>query len=232
MQQYLYLLIDFACIVIPFLFSFHPKLQFHKEWRHFFPAMIAVGMFFLIWDEIFTANGFWGFDSRYITGIKLGHLPLEEILFFVCIPYACVFTYHCFKKLLPKQPAKQLGNFFGFFLLGFSITLAIKYSDRWYTVLTFTFLALTLLFTKLTNNWKHLAMIVIGYVVILPFFFLSNGILTGSFIPDQIVWYNDAENIGKRIFTIPFEDGFYGFLLIFMNVELFEWLRGRKPSKD
>jgi lycopene cyclase domain-containing protein len=52
---------------------------------------------------------------------------------------------------------------------------------------------------------------------------LVNGFLTA--IP--VVIYNDTENLGIRIYTIPFEDVFYGMLLVFMNIVIYEKLRGK-----
>jgi lycopene cyclase domain-containing protein len=45
-------------------------------------------------------------------------------------------------------------------------------------------------------------------------FFIVNGILTGSFIEDQVVWYNNDENLGIRIGTVPIEDSVYAFTMI------------------
>ena len=55
---------------------------------------------------------------------------------------------------------------------------------------------------------------------IIPFL-IVNGFLTA--IP--VVLYNDAENLGVRIYSIPFEDTFYGMLLVLMNIVLYEKLR-------
>lgn len=229
-MQYTYLIIDIGCILIPFLCSFYKKHAFYKEWKYFFISCLGVGIFFLIWDEIFTKLGFWGFNPTYLTGVYLGHLPLEEILFFICIPYACSFTYFAFQYLLPNKSNHskiiKLNTFLGLFLLGLSI---LNY-DKWYTFLTFLLLGLFLLYLK--KQQINLFYYYLTFVTILPFFFLSNGILTGSFLESPIVWYNDAENLGIRMFTIPVEDTFYGMLLIFGNIYFHQTLKNKDHAKS
>jgi lycopene cyclase domain-containing protein len=51
-------------------------------------------------------------------------------------------------------------------------------------------------------------------------FFIVNGVLTGSFILNEVVWYDNTENLGIRMFTIPIEDSIYAFSLILANLSL------------
>jgi lycopene cyclase domain-containing protein len=60
------------------------------------------------------------------------------------------------------------------------------------------------------------------YLVLLLPFFIVNGLLTGTGLASPIVWYNNAENMEIRLLTIPLEDVFYGFGLLFLNVFFFE----------
>ena len=124
MNQFLYLAIDIGCILIPLIASFHPKLKFYKQWKYYLPAMAIVAVVFLIWDEIFTQAGIWGFTETYLLGLTIGNLPVEEILFFVCIPYACVFTYYAVKTHWSNHPFQKATNFIGQFLLTLSFILA------------------------------------------------------------------------------------------------------------
>lgn len=223
MKSLTYLMVDLGCILIPFIASFYPKHSFYKEWKYFFPANIMVAFLFLIWDYYFTEAGFWGFNPDYLTGIYVTNLPLEEILFFICIPYACVFTYFALKYLIKENPLQQYHTQISIFLITTLTIIGIASIGKWYTALTFLLTAtyvLSLLLRKVDLSYHYLA-----YFTILPFFFLSNGLLTGSAIEEAIVWYNDAENLGIRLKTIPVEDSIYGLLLILLNIDLYDFFR-------
>jgi lycopene cyclase domain-containing protein len=92
-----------------------------------------------------------------------------------------------------------------------------------YTAYTFGLLSIVLLFCFYRKINLHT--ITISFISILPFMFISNGLLTGMWIENEVVWYNDFQNLGFRIFTIPIEDFFYGYLLILFNVLLYEAFR-------
>jgi len=73
----------------------------------------------------------------------------------------------------------------------------------------------------------------LSFLFILIPFFIVNGILTGSMIDAPIVWYNDDENLGVRLATIPIEDIGYAFSMLFCNLMIFEWLnRNQKIKAD
>src|ERR1700761_5982703 len=103
MIKYTYLLIDLLSVFIPLLFSFHPKIQLYKSWAALMPAIFITAIFYLLWDSWFVHMGVWGFNPHYLIGVYIGNIPLEEALFFICIPYACVFTYQCISDFIPSS---------------------------------------------------------------------------------------------------------------------------------
>ena len=44
-------------------------------------------------------------------------------------------------------------------------------------------------------------------------------------IPDEVVWYNDNQNLGIRFFTIPVEDFVYAFSMILSVLYLFDFFK-------
>ncbi|HRK53344.1 MAG TPA: lycopene cyclase domain-containing protein [Cyclobacteriaceae bacterium] len=230
-SKYLYLIIDLAAVSLPFLFSFHPKANFSKKWKYLWPAILLPGVFFLIWDEWFTRMGIWGFNPEYLTGIYLYSLPIEEILFFICIPYACVFSYEAVGHFSKNKFQRSTANKITLILILLFIIVGTINIQHWYTATTSLLSALFLLYIHFKLKPAYLTQFYITYLFILIPFFIVNGILTGTGIEGQVVWYNDTENLGLRLGTIPVEDIFYGMLLILMNVTLFEWLQARDRKK-
>jgi lycopene cyclase domain-containing protein len=228
-QHYTYFLILGLSIAGPLALSFDKKVGFYKKWRYVFPAMILPAIFFIIWDTYFTKLGVWSFNDDYITGYKLSFLPVEEVLFFFIVPYCCIFIYECIRRYFPGIQDNRRARIIMFILAAGLLITSILFYDRDYTFWTFVFTSIVLvvvlglrsLFTTINAS-----LFLISYLVILLPFLAVNGVLTS--IP--IVIYNNGENLGFRLFSIPFEDIFYGMLLFLMNIIIYENLltRSRK----
>ena len=96
-----------------------------------------------------------------------------------------------------------------------------------YTLFTFTSLLVVLAYAYVKRRAKLFSFLPTYLVMLIPFF-VVNGVLTGSWIPEQVVWYNDAENMGIRLGTVPVEDLFYGFEMLFLTVLFME----NRPKAD
>ena len=189
-----------------------------------FFALLSI---FIPWDIWFTENGIWGFNEYYISGIYLLNLPLEECLFFICIPFCCIFTYHVVWTLSNDKSFNPMKNV-SFILSIILFSCGIFWMDKLYTFYTFIGLSIMLLIAPFTVNMKIFFK---AFVILLVPFFIVNGLLTGSFIENQVVWYNDNHNLGIRLFTIPVEDIFYNcFMLLLVMIGYQKTLSTKKVT--
>lgn len=222
-----YLAVDLGCLAVPLLCTFHPKIRFDRAWGAFLPALVTTAAVFLAWDAWFTQRGIWGFHPRYLLGGHIGNLPVEEALFFLCIPYACVFTYFCVDKFHPTWTGEHPADIRAALALALLLVLCAAGSlHRSYTLLA-TGLTGLLLFWLSWRRWRFFRVFFVSFTICLAPFLVADAFLTGTGLSQPIVWYNDTQNSGIRFLTIPLEDFAYGLLLILTNVVLFE--ERRKP---
>lgn len=208
-------------LFFPFLFSFHNRIVFYRKWKRFFPAAFITGIFFIIWDIWFTRMQVWGFNPRHVGAIRFFHLPLEEVLFFLVIPYCSVFTYEVFGLFILKKRASSFSGYIAFALLIVFASSAIIFSNKLYPLVDFS-LASLLMLLVLGKRYTWTGLFFISYLFLLIPFLIINGILTGTFLESPVVWYQESQIIGLRIFTIPVEDFVYGMNLVLMNIFFYE----------
>ena len=222
----LYFKILIFSFILPFLFSFHPKINFHKKWIPFFKANLITLIPFLIWDEIFTVKNIWGFNNEHLSGIYLSKLPIEEVLFFIIIPYCCIFTYEVIKQFsfTQNKECKQVT----LFLSVLTFILGVSNTEHMYTFVTMISLGI-LLFYQFIVNKEFLYPFYLMYIIIhLTGFIIVNGLLTGFSLDTPPVWYNYEETLNIRLGSIPIEDFFYSMLLLLCNTLLFEAFNTKK----
>ena len=186
--------------------------------------MLLPAAIYIAWDSWFTARNVWSFNDQYIIGKKYFGLPIEEILFFLVIPYCCVFIYECVRLYFPAVTKKVKGDAWLKSIAVLLLIAGVVFFKKDYTASTSLFLGLTLILFFVFRKWFpgfNSGVFLISYAITLVPFLVVNGFLTAL----PVVIYNDAENLGARIYTIPVEDVFYGMLLVFLNITLFEKFR-------
>ncbi|UCS94407.1 lycopene cyclase domain-containing protein [Echinicola marina] len=228
MENYLYLILDIATLLFPLLWSFESKVSYYKKWFALFPAILITSFVFLLWDEWFTGLGVWGFNPRYLTGIYLGSLPLEECLFFLIVPFSTIFIYEILQYYLKKDYLVYQSKFLTITLIAILVNIGLFNIDKWYTSVNFLFVASVLVLHYYIFGTRILGRFYLFYLVHLIPFILFNGALTGAFTPEPVVFYDNAENLSLRIFTIPVEDFVYSMGLMLMNISIYEKIKIRK----
>jgi len=221
-MPYTYILINFFTVIICFLASFDKRIQFNRLFGKFLLSSTIVAIPFIIWDIWFTSKGVWWFDLSYTLGFKIAGLPIEEWMFFYCIPFACVFTYYCIEKFFDLGLANAFNNIIVFTAVIVLSVVGLLNYDRIYTLLTVIITILTLGYLHFMAKKEWIGKASFVYLVLMPGFFAVNGILTGSLIPSPVVNYNPDDFLGVRMGTIPVEDVVYGYSQFLLNIYSFK----------
>ena len=177
MSYYLKILI--LSTFVPVIFSFHPKVKFYIYYKSIFRATFLVSSFYILWDIIFTKLGIWGFNNQYLNGIYIFNLPIEEILFFLCIPFCCLYTYHLVEKFnisfFKNTNWKKINVYFLFIVLVIGL---INYT-KLYTFICFIMFSLVLFIVNKSSININFNFFYTTFILIIIPFLIINGALTG-----------------------------------------------------
>lgn len=226
MDKYYYLFLNIATFTIPFLFSFERKwMHFIRFWKPYFAAIVSVGLFFIAWDVYFAYRNVWGFNDQYLVGLRILKLPVEEWLFFLLIPFSSNFIHYSLEYFVPKfQLSMKAANVITVILLLVGVAIATTNLDKTYTVVNLSVFSVLML-SQLIFKWPYIRRFYISFAIIyIPFFFV-NSALTGSYSESPVVYYDPNEILGIRVGTMPLEDSFYCFSMLYGSVLVFEYLR-------
>jgi lycopene cyclase domain-containing protein len=218
-----YLLIDLAIMGVPLALSFDRRVGYYRKWPAVLGAIFITAALYVPWDVLKTAAGVWGFDSRYAGSFRLLGLPPGELLFFAVVPFAGLFIYEVVRAYT-REKTFALPRLLWLALAATLVLGALVFRRQLYTLTVLVaagaFLLLAALLQPEVLGSRHFWLaLLITYVP----FLLFNGLLTAL----PVVVYDNTENWGLRVYTIPLEDFFYSFSLLGFNLLVYLPLRRR-----
>ena len=212
--------------LFPFIFSFEKNVAYYKQWGALFIGILINGIFLILWDGWFVRMGVWSFNPAYVWPMRYNNLPVEEWLFFFVIPYSSIFIYACLKVYVKKKPLERFKHHITLFFIVLTFALALFNFDKLYTFYNclFAFILLLIHYFFLKKDW--MGYFWLAYLIHLIPFFIINGILTAL----PVVIYNNMENLGIFIYTIPVEDSIYALICLLTPITIMESLHKLKSN--
>jgi lycopene cyclase domain-containing protein len=208
MTKHTYSLIAVAVLAGPLAASFDEHVRFWTHWPAAFTALVLVGALYLFWDALVVGRGDWAFNPKYTGTARLFGLPLGEYLFFLTVPYACLFLFEVVNRYAPDQRWFIVDSAWFFIPILVLAGTAAAFWRRRYTFLALmsaaAFLAvLALTFPQLAGQSRFW----IWFALCFAAFLVVNGIYTAL----PTIWYSPRAIWGVRVGPIPVEDFFYNF---------------------
>ena len=188
------------------------------------PAIIFSGAIFVLLNIRFLEEEIIGFNPDYLLGKSFLNLPIEEWLFLIVMSLLSFSIYLLVKIKFADFEKPSVFIAVSLFLLvvfGFTAWFSRQKSFPFFL---FFLLTIYLGYTIFRNRFKtHFTKFYIAYLISVIPYFLIKGIL--NTLP--VIFYNDEYTLGIRLFSVPVEDFGYFFLLMLINITIFEYLRER-----
>jgi len=211
----------------PLIQSFERRVFMFRKMKFMVPGILITASVFIVWDLLFTEAGVWGFNHNYTRDSYPAGLPLEEWLFFIVVPYCCFFLYEVLRYFVRRFYFPDGSRYIILGMLGASVISIPFIYDKTYTLTVIIFVDLMLILQLLQKSYRSwFSGFLLTYLVSLIPFMIINGILT--YLP--VVWYDNSENLGIRIYTIPVEDLIYLFGLLLPGFNIYNLLIRRFGS--
>lgn len=96
-----YLLVMAGCLVATVPLEVVVGARVYRRWRRLALTLLPILAVFLTWDALSIHAGFWSF--RHLTGLRIGDLPIEEIVFFFVIPICSLLTFEAVRQVGAKR---------------------------------------------------------------------------------------------------------------------------------
>lgn len=228
-----YLILNLLIVSLPLLFSFKWKFKYSKCYKPLSASIIIVGGSYIIWDALVTYRGDWWFNHEYLIGFEIFGLPLEEILFFITVPYACIFIYENLNYFIGEKQISYNKYFYLSLFIIFFITGLIFYQQDYTILALFScalfFLISSTMFPEILKSRLYWMYLLLSFIPFMIFNYLLTSIPIVLYSPDAMWGAMEAWN--GRIFTIPLEDFFYNFSMLSFYLLVYLYFKKRWKIK-
>jgi lycopene cyclase domain-containing protein len=102
-MKFEYLLVLLLTLVGPLVLSRDRNLSLWRTPKALAKTLALVSVPYWIWDIAATARGHWFFNDRYVLGLWLAGLPLEEYLFFPVVIFVSIFVWESVGYFLKEK---------------------------------------------------------------------------------------------------------------------------------
>ena len=190
--------------------------------------MLIISSLFILWDMLAAARGDWAFNDKYVGQLRILHLPIEELLFFITVPYSCLFLYETFRTYFSDKKVFYHPLLYTILSI-LCFVVALFFINRSYTAAVFIMTAALFISARFCFKSVFGSSLYWLYIIVCTTLFaVFNHVLTSL----PVVTYSPQAIIGIRAGTIPIEDFFYNFSLLSFYLIIYLFAEKRWGTKQ
>jgi hypothetical protein len=218
-MNFLLLLAISAILILSSFLALRSKVV--KDVKPVLLSVVITGVFFTFVSFLYHVLGVVSYAPNGLLGLYVAGLPLEQVLLCFIFPYSALVIHLILNKSFGIGTTDKYSLSISNVLMGLSIAMIFFAYSKWYTLITFSILLLTLFYIEYVNKIRFM----------LPFYrtFMTGLVLfLVVFIPlnsFEMVKHDVAQTIELKIAYIPFESYFGFFELSLISVFLLEFFK-------
>ncbi|ACP37279.1 conserved hypothetical protein [Sulfolobus islandicus M.14.25] len=204
------------------------SLFVRRNYFQLLKSIAIVSPLYLFWDFLATWKDSWSFNPKYVMGIYVINLPMEEVMFFLVTPFATLLIFDFVMNSVRDREVKWVQKVIITTIPLLIITLPFVFNYS-YTFIDFLYLIMSFIISLLIardllvsrNFWIFIGL---SYIPFLLFdYFLTS---------DPVVIYGPNSILGIRFITIPVEDFIYSFSMLTLYTVFYTrgnqlWMKAR-----
>ncbi len=218
MKKHIYAIIALLSFAGPFAMSFDRRVYFIQYLVPILIATLSIGALYIIWDVMVTKKGHWRFNDETVGPKRIAHLPPGEWLFFLLIPYACIFIYEVIAAYFGEGSAQPSLVWLQYALAGVFAVLIFLVRGKGYSMLAMTSAVIYFLASAIFTPGIFGAS---GFLISMLFIFVAFGLINGLYTSIPTIFYNENAILGVRVGTIPLEDFIYNLSYIGLTLTVY-----------
>lgn len=109
-DRHQYLALMAACLVVTLPLEIVFRARVYRRPIRLALALLPTVAVFVAWDVLGILRDHWSYSPRFTTGIMLGPMPLEELVFFLVIPVCALLTYEAVGTVLRRFRGDKEGD--------------------------------------------------------------------------------------------------------------------------
>ncbi len=106
-DRWQYLALMGACLLLTLPLEFVLRARVYRRPVRLVLALLPTIVVFVVWDVVGILRHHWSYSPRFTTGVMLGVMPLEELVFFVVIPICGLLTYEAVGYVLRRRKGER-----------------------------------------------------------------------------------------------------------------------------
>ncbi len=219
-------LLTLAGVVAIFLgVGLNKRLNVYSSVKYMFPAIAFSAAILIMIDLQFAKLAVWSYHPKYVLGINLLDLPVEEWLFYIVVPFLGIFIYEFVKQQFSRFEYPNFSLLLSFIVLVLVGITSYSSHSKTYPFFLFFLITIYLGYTIFRNRFKtHYTKFYLSYILLLVPFILIEKVLIGL----PIIEYNDVYFLGAQLFSVPIENFASLFLLHIITITVYEYLKERR----